>query len=71
MFKWLIALTAAVAVASTAYARDHKDDDDQGDKDQDHHTPTAAPEIDPGTALSGLTMLAGGLAVIRGRKARK
>jgi hypothetical protein len=33
--------------------------------------PMVAPEIDPATALSGFTMLAGGLAVIRGRRARK
>jgi LPXTG-motif cell wall-anchored protein len=29
---------------------------------------TAAPEIDPAGLLSGLTLLAGGLAVIRGRR---
>jgi hypothetical protein len=28
----------------------------------------AAPEIDPASALSGLTLLIGGIAVIRGRK---
>ena len=33
--------------------------------------PTAAPEIDPSSALSGLTLLAGGLAVLRGRRVRK
>ena len=27
-----------------------------------------APEIDPGSAMAGLTMLAGSLAVIRGRR---
>ena len=30
-----------------------------------------APEIDPATAFSGLTLLAGGLAVIRGRRLKK
>jgi hypothetical protein len=30
----------------------------------------AAPEIDPTSALSGLTLLLGGIAVLRGRKAR-
>lgn len=30
--------------------------------------PIAAPEIDPASALSGLTLLAGGLAVIRSRR---
>ena len=31
----------------------------------------AAPEIDPTSALSALTLLAGGLAVVRGRKFAK
>ena len=30
----------------------------------------AAPEIDPTSAISGLTLLLGGIAVLRGRKAR-
>jgi len=33
-----------------------------------HHDPVSAPEIDPASALSGLTMLVGGLAVVRGRR---
>lgn len=33
--------------------------------------PLSAPEIDPASALSGLTLLLGGLAVVRGRRARK
>jgi hypothetical protein len=31
--------------------------------------PVGVPEIDPGSAVAGLTMLAGTLAVIRGRRA--
>jgi hypothetical protein len=31
----------------------------------------SAPEIDPASAMSGLTLLLGGLAVIRGRRAGK
>jgi hypothetical protein len=31
----------------------------------------SAPEIDPASALSGLTMLLGGLAVMRGRRGSK
>jgi hypothetical protein len=31
-------------------------------------TPTAAPEIDPASAIGAFTLLAGGLAVIRGRR---
>jgi hypothetical protein len=30
--------------------------------------PVAAPEIDPASAVSALTLLVGGLAVVRGRK---
>lgn len=33
--------------------------------------PVPAPEIDPATALGGLTLLLGGLAVVRGRRAKK
>jgi hypothetical protein len=32
---------------------------------------TAAPEIDPTGAMAGLTLLAGGLAVLRGRRSKK
>jgi hypothetical protein len=32
---------------------------------------TSAPEIDPASAMSGLALLAGGLAVLRGRKFAK
>jgi hypothetical protein len=30
-----------------------------------------APEIDPASAMAGLTMLVGGLAVVRGRRSKK
>ena len=33
-----------------------------------HPSPTQAPEIDPASAMAGLTMLAGGMAVLRGRR---
>jgi hypothetical protein len=33
--------------------------------------PTAAPEIDPASAMSAFTLLAGGLVLIRGRRAGK
>jgi hypothetical protein len=32
--------------------------------------PVAAPEIDPASAMAGLSMLAGGLAVLRGRRSK-
>lgn len=31
----------------------------------------AAPEIDPGSAITGVTLLLGGVAVLRGRRLRK
>jgi hypothetical protein len=31
-------------------------------------SPVQAPEIDPASAMAGLTLLAGGLAVLRGRR---
>ena len=34
------------------------------------HRAVAAPEIDPGSALAGLTLLVGGIAVVRGRKGK-
>ena len=33
-----------------------------------HGNPTAAPEIDPASAISGLMLLSGGLVVLRGRR---
>ena len=33
-----------------------------------HPAPLKAPEIDPASALAGLSLLAGGLAVLRGRR---
>jgi hypothetical protein len=36
-----------------------------------HKDPAHAPEIDPASAMAALTMLAGGLAVMRGRRAKK
>jgi hypothetical protein len=36
-----------------------------------HTGPTPAPEIDPASAVSALALLAGGIAVLRGRKSEK
>jgi hypothetical protein len=33
--------------------------------------PTAAPEIDPASAMSGVSLLIGGLAVLRGRRKKQ
>ena len=41
-------------------------------KCHDHHFNTAAaPEIDPSAAVGALTLLAGGLAVVRGRRDKR
>jgi hypothetical protein len=75
MRKWtplvaLLAITAA-GFAPLAYSND-QGGNDQGGNDQGgnnskkHHTD--APEIDPASAISALTLLAGGLAVVRGRR---
>jgi len=34
-------------------------------------SPVAAPEIDPAAAIGALTLLAGGLAIVRGRRSRR
>ena len=58
MTKFLAALVVAFGVAGTAHALTilHPPG------------PAMAPEIDPAQALAAFSMLAGGLAVIRGRR---
>jgi len=34
------------------------------------HEPVKAPEIDPSSAMAGLTLMLGGLAVLRGRRSK-
>lgn len=73
----LLLSLASVAVAATAYA----DGPPFGfDFDHLHHhhdlkctyrCVTSAPEIDPASALSALTLLGGGLLVLRGRNKKK
>lgn len=63
----LIWSLAAAGFAQPGFAKPDPDHDkDKGDHHR-HHT-VAAPEIDPATAGSALTLLAGGLAVLRGRR---
>lgn len=61
----ILALTLGVAAA--VYA----DDDLPYAGSPDHERVHRAPEIDPAGAIAGLTLLAGGLAVLRGRRNRK
>lgn len=66
MYKFVAIAILAFSASGIAFA--------DGDKDHSwtpswwHHHPVSAPEIDPASALSGLTLLVGGLAVVRGRR---
>lgn len=63
----MLALPLAAATVANAGITKH----DFGNTRADIHqsvTAAAAPEIDPAGMLSGLTLLAGGLAVLRGRR---
>jgi|HubBroStandDraft_4_1064222.scaffolds.fasta_scaffold41186_2 hypothetical protein len=74
MSKFIGMLIWSLAAAGFAQAGNSQADsqDDQGDRDHHrHHHPVAAPEIDPAAAGSALTLLAGGLAVVRGRRRKK
>ena len=68
IFGIILALSATGPAAAFAVRHDHG-------PPQSHPTPTqaptAAPEIDPAGALSAFTLLAGGIAVLRGRRSRK
>ncbi|HYL17608.1 MAG TPA: hypothetical protein VEV20_02945 [Burkholderiales bacterium] len=69
MLRFAAILALTLGMAAAAYA------------DDDGPTPSAvppdywhvhrAPEIDPSGAIAGLTLLAGGLAVLRGRRGKK
>lgn len=67
MSKFLGALILCVVGATTAQA--------SGWWVKHQHTPvpiiTSAPEVDPASALTGLTLFAGALAVLRGRRNKK
>jgi hypothetical protein len=63
----LIWSLAAAGFAQAGIAKADSDHD-KGDRDRHRHHTVAAPEIDPAAAGSALTLLAGGLAVLRGRR---
>jgi hypothetical protein len=66
MLKTALATVTAAAIAAVSPAQ--AKDKEQKDNDKDKHSVTAAPEVDPASAFSALTLLAGGLAVFRGRR---
>ncbi len=68
MSKKLVVLILALGAAASAQASNYLL--------INHHpdtvvVPTAAPEIDPASAMSAFTLLAGGLVMIRGRRSSK
>ena len=66
----LLATTAANAMSGRPHSTYQGVDHEAGKADAvSASTPAAAPEIDPASALSAFTLLAGGLAVIRGQRA--
>ena len=68
-------LALSVGMASTAFAAHWDSSAHYGYSLSPSQNPAtnvvSAPEIDPAGALSGLTLLLGGLAVVRGSRAKK
>jgi hypothetical protein len=80
MTKVLTAVALSLLTVTSANAMSHRphwtystanDTSHSSTSADDPSSPAAAPEIDPASALSGLTLLAGGLAVIRARRSAK
>jgi hypothetical protein len=73
VLKSILTMMAIISIgaATAAYAdKGGVPNDGNGrDKDKDKGS-IAAPEMDPGTATSALILLAGGLAVVRGRRGK-
>jgi hypothetical protein len=66
----LMSLAGAVCASGFDRRTDHlfKSHPNEGSEREDI---VKAPEIDPASAMSALSLLAGGLVVLRGRKAKK
>lgn len=72
MSRILSAIVMAICITGTAHALttippDHRHLPGPGPGP----SATPAPEIDPAGAFAALTLLAGGIAVVRGRRAKK
>lgn len=63
---------ALIAMAGVASARHHhsESDSDSDSDSRDEPRPVRAPEIDPSSAIAGLTLMIGGVAVLRGRRSK-
>jgi hypothetical protein len=72
MSRVIFAVIASVSLSGTAFAFAIAPPHGTPPGNGGHGgSPVAAPEIDPASAFSALTLLAGGLAAIRGRKSKK
>lgn len=67
MLKSALAASALLAMGCVGFAQAGQID---SNRDHEKHDRIAAPEIDPASAISALTLLCGGLAVIRGRRTK-
>jgi hypothetical protein len=64
-----ILLLGATGVATADQDDHHRADHDRGHgRSDERSSPTQAPEIDPASLAAALTLLGGGLAVMRGRR---
>ena len=70
MLKSALAASAILAMGCVGFAQAGQNDNPDSNRDHDKHDRVAAPEIDPASAMSALTLLVGGLAVIRGRRTK-
>jgi hypothetical protein len=72
MTKFIAALILSLSAVITVVHAEHGDDrGDRGDRDDHKGHSFAAPEIDPSSAISALTLLLGSVAVLRSRVATK
>jgi hypothetical protein len=75
MFRKIVAALALMSMAGAVCASGFNHRTDQlfkshPNEDSEHEDVVRAPEIDPASAMAALTLLAGGLAVLRGRIAK-
>lgn len=83
MVKKICLALALITMAGVAFAGEDGDHGDESGSNKcvhffgfeyclpsEHHEPplVSAPEIDPSSAMAGLTLMVGGLAVLRGRR---
>jgi hypothetical protein len=64
-------LLATSGVATAGQGRDRRDGDTFRLPKHLSFTAIRAPEIDPASVIAGLSLLGGGLAVLRGRRSKK